>query len=223
MKLAPAVHTKDAAPFDTETIVFACLHDDACEARQATGPARAYFCAEGHQGVLCASCKPDYYLKSDRCRRCDDEPLSPVLIGVVAAAAAGAVAFAVYRWTARRHSPAMIRQLHIMRKALKEARKEQQRRNRQRRSRRAARAGKAMLGRACERWTLRVKKAAVFATHEAVTSARDQLVSLGGESTRIVLNASKCFSHLYTTLPVKVFWQQNTPFTTKALCCAASA
>ena len=185
--------------------------------------------------MLCASCKPDYYLKSDRCRRCDDEPLSPVLIGVVAAAAAGAVAFAVYRWTARRHSPAMIRQLHIMRKALKEARKEQQRRNRQarrdhagggggagRRSRRAARAGKAMLGRACERWTLRVKKAAVFATHEAVTSARDQLVSLGGESTRIVLNASKCFSHLYTTLPVKVFWQQNTPFRTKALCCAGS-
>ena len=209
---APAVHTSDPALFDASTVVFACLRASSCEADPgATRPAAAYRCAEGHRGVLCASCAPAWYFSRDRCLRCDASPASPVLVAVAAAALAAGLALAAYRWHARRHSARMVKQLHSMRKALKEARKERRRRRGKNARKKKEAGGRAAalggrVGRACAWWRLRMKKAAVFAVHEAVTSARDKLADFGGESSRIVLNASKCVSHLNTTLNYCLTW-----------------
>ena len=46
----------------------------------------------------------------------------------------------------------------------------------------------------------------MHAVHDQVAAARDGLAGLGGESTRILLNAFKVFSHLYESLVYCVHW-----------------
>ena len=104
----------------------------------------------------------------------------------------------LYRWWARRHNKAIVARLHALRRELRQARK-RERADRARRRGTQRRGRTALLGAQCVRWGVAVRKASLHAVHESVVAARHKLFDLGGESTRIILNASKCYSHLPVT------------------------
>ena len=200
-----AVHTGDAALFDAATsVVYACLMPGACVANAtADRPSDAYRCTPGHRGVLCAACDEGWFYKDEGCKRCDAGALSPAFVIIIVGICVLALGTGLYRWWARRHQKVIVARLHALRRELRRARK-RERADRARR-RGQQRGGAALLGAQCAQWGVALRKASLHAVHESVVAARDKLFDLGGESTRIILNASKCYSHL----PVVILQQRT--------------
>ena len=178
---------------------------------------------------MCATCEKDWFFGGSppKCKRCGSAKLSPVAAVIIFSLAMIAIFFFIYRRFAKRHSRTLMRQLKVMRKRLREVRRKereaQRAAQRAQRKRRATHRVVAGLGGLAKR----AKRFSLCAVHDGVRAARDGMSGFGGETTRILLNAFKVYSHLYESLVFCVHWPveilQNTFFRSNALHCTATA
>ena len=104
------------------TLVFECLVPENCVAdnNDTSSPLTAFRCAEGHAGVLCASCQDGYYNRKHRCWRCDEDfdvLGTPLVRALVATLGASLALLLAYKLFVRRHRRAILRVLSRMRNA----------------------------------------------------------------------------------------------------------
>ena len=211
---SPANATGDTSPFTHNTTVYECLlpGNQSCVAANvtdATTPATAYACVEGHAGVLCASCSEGWYLRKGRCRPCDaafNAWDSPLVRAIAITLGVSLCVHLAYKLFVRSRSKAILKVLNRMRTASRAARRRARKWGRKGRRRRrrgvgktpAALAHEAPPGRA-ERWRTQYLTIGLKTIHRSVTKARSSLCGLApssAETLRIVLNLAKIVAHV---------------------------
>ena len=144
---------------------------------------------KGYHGVLCAACKEGFFFSDKECLRCDDTAVPPSVVAGLALLVIGAFGLVAYKLFARRHAKTILGNLHGIRRRLR------QQRRRRRRQCNPTRRSRSDL----------VKVIAIRAVHASVRAARDR-IGVGGEDFRILLNAAKVVSNLYSTLNYCLAW-----------------
>ena len=191
--------TKDAtAEFNAET-VFPCLNETSCIANTSTYPANAYYCAPGHNGTLCAQCLPGYYFKRKKCRRCDENVLSPGAVAAIVIALSMSLIVLVYKLFLRRKAKGLLKMLHGSRRHYTTRKRQQAR------SPPATGGNVVKQSGTIKRWTVHLRATAVQVVHASVKSAQENIFG-NSETLRILLNICKVTSHLYSTLSYCIKW-----------------
>ena len=196
--------------FNKDTVVFECFAGQAnassCQAADnhdgPLTPANAFACASGYKGALCASCVDGYYFSDNECLRCGDTALPPSVKAALALLITGVVLLIAYKCFARHHAKTIMPKLHWLRRKLQRQKRRRRRRQRQRwgQQREPERRGAIKL-----RIQDRIQGTMIRAVHASVSAARNR-IGVGGEDFRILLNAAKIISNLYSTLNWCLSW-----------------